>query len=99
MPKIEFTKSDLAKAMEQIARGDVPKWMNAIEKQAYALGVIVDEHIIDCPKCKGRGWLPDCNPYADAMCHCPGSTGKVISDEGKALVKMAFPEYKIRPKY
>ena len=62
--------------------------------EAYALGVISDEHITDHERCKGRGWMPSSNPYGDAMCSCPGSTGKVITNEGKELVKAAFPDYK-----
>lgn len=92
-----FTTEEMTKALELVASGKVPKWMNAIEKQAYALGVITDEDIEDCPTCKGRGWTPSCNPYSDGdMCWCPGSTGKVISDLGKAKIKEQFHDYKIR---
>lgn len=95
MPKKSFTAEELSIAISKVARGEVPSWMNSFEKQAYALGVIGEEHIMNCPRCNGRGWLVSCNPYADAACVCPGSTGRIITDEGKALVKAAFPEYKM----
>jgi hypothetical protein len=88
-----FTNEEMTKAMQRIAEGKAPKWMNAIEQQAYVLGVINREHIIPHERCKGRGWLPDPNPYADAECSCPGSKGQVISEDGKALILEAFPDY------
>lgn len=95
--KTHFTADEWAEAADKLVRGEVPKWMDPYEKQAFALGVIGEEHIIDCPRCKGEGDHisydgPDCRGLCMA---CMGS-GRALTEVGKARVKVVFPNYKIR---
>lgn len=71
-------------------------WMTGLERVAYHLGIISDEHIVVHEPCEGRGWIVTGANYIEGHgCDCPRYQGQVITLEGRLLIKSAFPTYEI----
>jgi hypothetical protein len=80
-------------AIDKLAKGDVPFWMNPIEKKAYALGIIDDDDIVTHDQCQGTTWLFNEEDGTKLACSCMSAKGKAISIPAKRTIKSLFPNY------